>query len=105
MKESSTFITSAAVTIFFSGCIIIAHSISNDLKQSLAALTGHHWISVSIISIILFVLSSGILLSSKSTRRTLRAYNIELWSTTLVVVTLIMILGVFAVSVAQFLAD
>jgi ABC-type proline/glycine betaine transport system permease subunit len=104
MKESATSIVSAAISIFLTGCIIIAHDVSKDFRQSLAALTGHHWISISLIAVILFVLSSGFLLGSTNIRKILRVYDIGLWSTTLIAVTLIMIMGIFAVLVAQFLA-
>jgi ABC-type proline/glycine betaine transport system permease subunit len=104
MKESATSIVSAAISIFLTGCIIIAHDVSKDFRQSLAALTGHHWISISLIAVILFVLSSGFLLGSTNIRKILRVYDIGLWSTNLVAVTLIMIMGIFAVLVAQFLA-
>lgn len=104
MKESATSIVSAAISIFLTGCIIIAHDVSKDFRQSLAALTGHHWISISLLEMILFFLSLGFILSSMNIRKILRAYNIGLWSTTLIAVTLIMIMGIFAVLVAQFLA-
>lgn len=105
MKESATSIASASITIFLTGCIIIAHDLSNDFRQSLAALTGHHWISVSLITIILFVLSMGLLLGSKNARKFLRVYDIRLWSAALIAVTLIMALGIFAELIALFLAD
>jgi hypothetical protein len=105
MKESATFIASAAVTIFLTGCIIIAHEVSKDLRQSLVALTGNHWISVSVIAVVLFVLSSGLLQGSKNARKSLRVYDVRLWSTALMAVTLIMMLGILAVLIAQFLAD
>mgnify|MGYP000852370485 FL=1 len=105
MKESSTSIVSAVITIFLTGCIIITHDISKDFRQSLTALTGHHWISVSVIAVILFVLSSGLLLSSKNLRKILRSYDIGLWSTALIDVTVIMILVIFLVLIAHFLAD
>lgn len=105
MKESATSIASAAITIFLTGCIIIAHDISKDFRQSLAALTGHHWITVSVVAIVLFVFTSGLLMGSKSLRKSLRVYNVRLWSTVLMAVTLIMILGTLAELIAQFLAD
>jgi ABC-type proline/glycine betaine transport system permease subunit len=105
MKETATSIASATITIFLTGCIIIAHDVSTGFRQSLAALTGHHWISVSMIAIILFVLSSGLLLGSKSVRKLLRVYNIRLWSTALITLTLIMMLGILAVLIDQFLVD
>lgn len=105
MKESATSITSASITIFLTGCIIIAHEVSTDFRQSLVALTGNHWISVSVIAIVLFVLSSGLLMGSKSLRKSLRVYDVRLWSTALMTVTLIMILGTLAELIAHFLAD
>lgn len=105
MREPSTFIVSAAIAIFLTGCIIIAHDLSLGFRQSLAALTGHHWLSVSLIMIVLFALSSGLLLGSKSARKVLRAQDVGLWSTALIAVTLIMILGILAELTARFLAD
>jgi hypothetical protein len=105
MKESATSIASAAITIFLTGCIIIAHEISKDLRQSLAALTGNHWISVSVIAIVLFVLSSGLLMGSKNTSKVLKIYDVRLWSTALIAVTLIMTIGTLVVLIAQFLVD
>ena len=105
MKESTTSIASATITIFITGCIIIAHDMSKDLRQSLAALTGHHWISVSVIAIVLFGLTSGLLMGSNSLRKSLRVYDVRLLSTTLMTVTLIMILGTLAELIAHFLAD
>ncbi|WP_440945271.1 hypothetical protein ACSAZL_14115 [Methanosarcina sp. T3] len=105
MKESATFIAAAVITIFLTGCIIITHDLSTGFRQPLAELTGHHWISVSIITIILFVLSSGLLLGSKSVRKSLRVYDAGLWSTALMVVTLILILGILAELTVRFLME
>lgn len=105
MKEPATFFASAAITVFLTGCIIIAHDLSPDLRQFLVELTGHHWISVSLITIILFVLSAGLLLGSKNARKFLRVYDVKLWSTVLMAVTLVMILGILAELTARFLAD
>ena len=105
MKESATFIAAAVITIFLTGCIIITHDLSAGFRQSLAALTGHHWISVSIITMILFVLSSGLLLGSKSARKSMRVYDAGLWSTALIAVTLIMTLGILAELIARFLTE
>ncbi|AKB28850.1 hypothetical protein MSSIT_2131 [Methanosarcina siciliae T4/M] len=61
--------------------------------------------SVSIITIILFVLFSGLLLGSKSVRKSLRVYDAGLWSTALMVVTLILILGILAELTVRFLME
>ena len=105
MKESATSIVSAVITIFLTGCIIIAHDLSPDFKQSVAALTGRHWISVSLIAIVFFVLFLGLLMGLKSARKNLRANDLRMWSTALIAVTLIMMLGVFAELIARFLAE
>ncbi|MDR7666214.1 hypothetical protein RG963_10590 [Methanosarcina sp. Z-7115] len=105
MKDSATSIASATITIFLIGCIIIAHDVSTGFRQSLAALTGHHWISVSMIAIILFVLSLVLLLGSENARKSLKVYDARLWSTALMAVTLIMILGILAVLIVRYLAD
>ncbi|AKB79503.1 hypothetical protein MSHOH_3020 [Methanosarcina horonobensis HB-1 = JCM 15518] len=57
------------------------------------------------ITIILFALSSGILLSSKNARKLLKVYDARLWSTALLAVTLVMILGILSELTARFLAD
>lgn len=105
MKGSATFLSSATITVFLSGCIIIAHDLLPGFRQFLVELTGHHWISVSLITIVLFLLFTGILVSSKSTRESLRVNNIRLWATALTAVTLIMILGIFAELIARYLTD
>lgn len=105
MNKSATFIASATISIFLTGCVVIVHDLSPDFKQLLVTLTGHHWISVSIIIIVLFALFSGLLLGSKSAEKSLRVYDVKLWSTALIVVTLIMMLGIFAELVARYLAD
>lgn len=105
MKESETFIASAAITIFLTGCIIIAHEVSTNFRQLIVALTGNHWISVSVIAIVLFVFISGLLMGSKSLRKSLRVYKVRLWSAALMDVTLIMILGTLIELIALFLAD
>lgn len=105
MKESATFLSSATITVFLSGCIIIAHDLLPNFRQFLVELTGHHWISVSLITIISFSLFTGILISSKSARMSLRVNNIRLWAAALTAVTLIMILGILAELVARYLAD
>jgi len=106
MKQSATFIAAAAITIFLTGWVIIAHDTSSDFKQLLISITGHHWVSVSLISIVLFLLITGFLLvSSTSIREFLRVDNINIWSTILVAVTLIMMLGILTRLILNFLAE
>jgi hypothetical protein len=103
--KGATFIASATIAVFLTGCIIIAHDLLPGFRQLLVSLTGHHWTSVSVIIIVLFTLFSGLLSSSKSMRKSLQVYNVRLWSTALLVVTLFMMLGIFAELTVRFLAD
>lgn len=67
-EEPATFFASAAITVFLTGCIVIAHDLSPGFKEFLASLTGHHRTSVSLITIILFVFFLGILVGSESAK-------------------------------------
>ncbi len=105
MKRSATFIASATIAVFLTGCIIIYHDISPGFRQLLVTLTGHHWTSVSLIIIVLFALFSGLLSSSESARKSLRLYDLRLWSTALLAVTLLMMLGILTVLTVRFLSE
>lgn len=105
MKKSAIFIASSTVAIFLTGWIIIAHDLSPDFKQFLVTLTGHHWTTISLIIIVLFALFSGLLSGSESMRKFLRVYDVKLWSTALLTVTLLMILGILAEVVTRYLAE
>ncbi len=98
-KEPSTFLLSAAATTIITGCIIAAHDLSSELKQFLTDLTGHHWVSVSIIAAIVFLLISIIIIGSEKLSVLLRADNLCIWSRCLVAATLLATLGTFAVYV------
>lgn len=104
MKEV-IFIASATIAVFLTGCIVIAHDLSADFKQFLITLTGHHWISVSVIMIVLFALFSGLFSGSESIRKFMRVYDVRMWSTALLIVTLLMMLGILAELSVRFLAD
>lgn len=105
MRNSENLVASAAITVFLTGCIIIAHDLSADLKESLASLTGHHWVSVSALAVILFVISSVPLFNSEKIGKTLKADDITLWSRILVVTTLIMMLGSIMVYIFHYTSD
>lgn len=105
MREPATYIASAAISIFLTGLIILGHDISENFKQSLAELTGHHWLSVSVIILILFVVISIFLLISRNMRINLKAYNLSLWSNILTITTLLMITAISALLISRFLAD
>jgi hypothetical protein len=108
MKDrSAAFIASAAISVFLTGLIIIAHDISGELRLSLAGLTGHHWTSVSLISLALFGLVSmilHILSGSKEARTTLKADDLQAWSIALMAITLAMVLGSLIVYIYHYVA-
>ncbi len=108
MKDrSAIFIASAAITVFLTGTIIIAHDISEELRQFLASLTGHHWTAVSVITAIVFLLISIIIYlitGSEEVRRTLKADSLWNWSWVLTAITLVMALGVMAVYVLHYIS-
>ncbi|MCU0637512.1 MAG: hypothetical protein MUE87_02665 [Methanothrix sp.] len=97
MKKPATFLLSAAATILLTGGIIAAHDISKEFKQFLIDMTGHHWVSVSIIAIVVFLLISMIMLGSGKLGTLLKADDLGIWSRGLVIATLMAILGTFIV--------
>ncbi len=108
MKDrSAAFIASAAISVFLTGLIIIAHDISGELRLSLTGLTGHHWTSVSLVSLALFVLVSIILyvlFGSKEARTALKTDDLRIWSIALIAITLAMMLGSLIVYIYHYVA-
>jgi amino acid transporter len=100
--ENATFVLSASGTIFITGCVIIAHEISNEFRNSLSNLTGHHWVSVSLVAVILFFLFSILFLGSKRLAKILKADDLSLWSNALTVITLVMILSSFILYTSHY---
>ena len=108
MKDrSSAFIASAAISVFLTGVIVIAHDISGELRQSLADLTGHHWTSVSAIAAVIFLITSTLiyaLAGSKRLQWAMKADSLWSWSLVLTAITLITALGIMAVYVLHYFA-
>jgi hypothetical protein len=103
---SATYVVAATISVFTMGCIIIAHEVSGELRQSLVSLTGHHWLSVSLIALALFVMLSIILhfqLSFAEARSALKADDLQAWSLALAAVTLVMMLSSLAVYLRHYL--
>jgi len=108
MKDrSAAFIASAAISVFLTGAIIIAHDISGELRGLLSGLTGHHWTSVSLISLAIFVLVSIILYilsGSKEACTALKMNDLRAWSIVLIAITLVMVMGSLAVYIYHYFA-
>ena len=93
---AAAFMISAAVTVLLTGLIIIAHEISAQLRQSLADITGHHWISVSLLAVAIFLLTSLLfymLAGSDQTRLALKMNSLRAWSLVLIALTLLYVSG------------
>ncbi|MDD1748540.1 MAG: hypothetical protein LUO89_01565 [Methanothrix sp.] len=99
-KEPAAFLLSAAATILIIGGIIAAHDVSKEFKQFLIDMTGHHWISVSIISVVVFLLISMFMLGSEKLGALLKAGDLRIWSRGLMIATLMAILGTFIVYIS-----
>ena len=76
------------------GSVMIAHEISNPFRQILVSLTGHHWVTVSILSIPIFLfllIFFSFVVRSENAVRTLKADAPVFWAGILVIVTILMI--------------
>jgi hypothetical protein len=104
MMKTATFLLSAAATILITSGIIAAHDLSKEFKQFLTDVTGHHWISVSVIAIVVFLLISILMLGSGKLGTLLKADDLRIWSRGLVAATLLAILGIFMVYVSTYQA-
>ena len=104
MKKPATFLLSAAATIVITGGIIAAHDVSKEFKQFLTDMTGHHWVSVSLIALVVFLLTSTFMLSSVKLGTLLKGDDLRIWSRGLVAATLMAILGTFIVYIYTTLA-
>lgn len=102
-KGPATFLLSATAAILITGCIIIAHDLSAEFKQFLIDLTGHHWLSVSIIAAAVFLLTSMLIIGSEKLSTLFKANDLRIWSRGLVAVTVLAILGTFTVYVSTTL--
>lgn len=104
MMKPATFLLSAAATILITSGIIAAHDLSKEFKQFLTDVTGHHWTSVSMIAIVVFLLISILMLGSGKLGTLLKADDLRIWSRGLVAATLLAILGIFIVYVSTYQA-
>lgn len=104
MKKPATFLSSAALTIFIIGGIIVFHELSDQFKQLLIDMIGHHWVSESIIAIVVFLLASIFLLRSEKSAAVLKTDDLRMWSRVLVAATLLAIIGTLSVYLYHMMA-
>jgi len=92
---------SAAITIAAIVAMTIGAELSASFKNLLTALTGHHWISKSLISILVFILFFGVIQYSRKSvneSRTRKALSV------LVIFTIVGFLAILGFYVYEFLA-
>lgn len=104
MKKPATYLLSAAATILITGGIIVAHDVSTEFKQFLIDMTGHHWVSESVIATVIFPLISLFLIVSGRLSTLMKADDLKIWSRGLMAATLMAILGTFIVYIYTYLA-
>ena len=83
----------AVFSILLTGGMLIAHEISEQFRQVLVSLTGHHWITVSILSALIFIALLFTFAFATRSRRiasVLKADRPFLWSVLLVISTALM---------------
>ncbi len=74
---------SAIISISVVGILIIVHEESSALKDFLIALTGHHWLTKSIIAAVLFPLLLIVfyfILGSEANKKRFKSDNLWTWS-------------------------
>jgi hypothetical protein len=89
----------AVFSILLTGCILIAHDISDPFRQVLVGLTGHHWITVSILSALIylvFLVFFAYVVRSERFARLMKADNPFLWSV-LLVSSIVLMTGIILV--------
>lgn len=95
----------AVCTVLLTGCILIAHDISEEFRQVLVSLTGHHWTTVSILSALIFItflLFFSYAVRSERVARVMKAEQSFLWSVILAISTILMTGSVLVIYVLQY---
>lgn len=64
MKHSVVLAYSATITVWFIVAITVFAELSKSFKALLTATTGHHWVTKSVLSVILFLLLYGVISKS-----------------------------------------
>lgn len=99
MYQATTF------TIFIIGSVIIASEVSASIHQILASLTGNQWLTVSILTVIIYVLLLvffSLLARYKRIPAAIRPDNPLLWSAFLIIITLLMIVSSLVILIMKY---
>lgn len=82
---------SAILTIAIVGSMVIIDEVDSSFKAFLNSLTGHHWVTKSVLTAVLFPMFSVVfivLFRSERARKALKAENVWVWTLLLVAVTI-----------------
>ena len=81
---------SAIITVIIVGSMIIIDEVDSSFKAFLNSITGHHWVTKSVFTAVLFPMFSAIfyvLFKSDRARKGLQADNIWGWTIRLIIIT------------------
>jgi len=101
------YLMAASLTVAIIGAMVIIHEESGAFKDLLNVLTGHHWVTKSILSMPLFAGASWLLVllvRRPGARRVTGAENVWRWTVATVVVTIAFTAGSAAVYVLHYIA-
>lgn len=105
-SQVGAYFIAATVAILVIGMAVVIHEVYPPFKDLLVRMTGHHWLTKSVLAIPVFVLASVLLLHlvrNPRTRRALRADRIWLWSVVTSAVTVLMIAATFVTYTVEYL--
>ena len=89
-------LVSAAITIAVIGSMIVIHEIESGFKAFLNSVTGHHWVTKSVYTAVLFPVLAALfyfISGSERVKKYLRFNDYRLWTIVLIVVTAVSILA------------
>ncbi|OGO06268.1 MAG: hypothetical protein A2Y73_02955 [Chloroflexi bacterium RBG_13_56_8] len=105
-NRTTAVLMSAAITIAVVGSMIIIHERDTGFKAFLNMITGHHWVTKSVFTVILFPLFSIIfyfIIRSEKAQKALKANDLWFWSLVLMAITLFFTFGSFLVYLIEYL--
>ncbi len=82
-KSTIGYCLSFAITTIFSGLLVIIKESFEPLKQWMTVLTGHHWVTHGVLTLILFFVAGYIIskMELQSNFSAIKLYQIVIWST------------------------
>lgn len=101
----AAFFMSAISTIVVIGTLTIANERYMSFNRFLTEVTGHHWVTKSILAMVLFPLLSLVffkMLDPESVRKRVRSDDVLFWTVLTAIVASVFIAAVLAVLLAEY---